>query len=735
MKARDIVTGKAVGQPMDRLDGRLKVSGAAQYSSDVPLENVAYAAVVQSTIARGRVSDIDAREAEKLPGVLTVLTHLNAPRVKTTKARKSSLLVLQDDSIRHSGQNIAVVVAESWETAMHAASLVKVSYQESKPKTDMGTSLSLSQTTRVGEDSARGSVKNGLQRAAAIVDETYSTPTENHNPLEPFATVASWDGDNLTLYETTQSIFPSRDGIAELLGLPPGKVRVVTHFLGGGFGCKLSVWSHAVLAALAARQVKRPVKLVMPRTRMYGPVGFRPRTLQKVKLGATKEGKLTAIKHVGFNETCTFNDFEETVTENARVLYACPNVETAERLVRVDIGNPTWMRAPGHVTGSFALESAMDELACALNLDPLELRLRNYAEKDPESGLPYSSKSLRECYRQGAERFGWQHRKPKAGSMKNGKNLVGMGMATALHGTYRAQAQASTRINPDGTVLVRAGTQDIGTGTYTIMAQVAADALGLPVAKVTAELGDTDLPRSPLSGGSMTAASVGSAVHLSSLALLQKLKKLASEDKSSPLYGTPSDQIESADQRLFKAGDRSVTDSYIDLLARNKTGTLEARSEAAPGDEREKYSMHSFGAHFVELEVDPDLCTIHLKRMVGAFGAGRILNAKTARSQMIGGMIMGVGMALFEETLMDHNLGRIVNSDFAEYHIPVHMDIPEMEVLFVEEKDSHINPIGAKGVGELGITGVAAAIANAVFHATGRRVRDLPITLDKLMHA
>jgi xanthine dehydrogenase YagR molybdenum-binding subunit len=723
------VTGKAVS----RIEGRQKVTGQAKYSADMPTKNLAYAYVAQSTIARGTIKSIDSQAAEQLPGVLAVITHANAPRVKTSQAKMSSLLLMQDNKVLHAGQHVAVVVAETFETARQAAGLLRVEYKEEKPRTDLKEKAPPDTVVGVGDDLKRGDAERAFRSATVVVDETYSTPTENHNPLEPFATIASWHGDKLTLYETTQGVFPSRDAFAAVLGIPAENVRVITHFLGGGFGSKLNTWSHAILAALAAKQVKRPVKLVLARTQMYGPVGFRPATVQKVTLGASKEGKLVAIKHTGLSETSRSNDFEESVTEGTRILYDCPNVTTSLKVARLDIGNPTWMRAPGHVTGSFALESAIDELAWALKMDPIELRRVNYAEKDPDTGRPWSSKSLKECYGRGAELFGWQNRTASPRSMRKGDKLLGMGMATALHGTYRATASAITRMLPDGSVQVQAGTQDIGTGTYTFMAQLAADALAVPISKVTVELGDTDLPPTPLSGGSMTAASVGSAVHLSALALVDKLKQLASQDKQSPLYKVPAEDIVTEGSALKQKGSSETAETYERLLVRNKVAALEGKAKAAPGSEEKKYSMHAFGAQFAEVEVDPELGSVHVTRLLGAFGAGRILNAKTARSQMIGGMIMGMGMAMFEETVIDHNLGRIVNNDLAEYHIPVHADMPHFEVLFVEEHDPYINPIGAKGVGELGITGVAAAIANAIYHATGKRIRDLPITLDKIL--
>ncbi|MEH2039708.1 xanthine dehydrogenase family protein molybdopterin-binding subunit [Nostoc sp.] len=728
-----------VGKPLNRVDGRLKVTGGARYAAEFPVAKMTYGVTIQSAIAKGKIAQIDTKAAEQVPGVLAVITHLNAPKASGEKGGGHKVQVLQDNVILYSGQHIGVVVADTFERAMYAASLVQVRYDEEKPTINMRENLAKAYLPKgkiprdEPPDLAHGNVNQGLAAAAVRVEQTYTTPVENHNPMEPHATTAVWQGDELLLYDATQGIFSTQKKVAEVLGIEPEKVRIMSYFVGGGFGCKGSAWSHVPLAAIAAKQVNRPVKLVLGRIQMYGPVGFRPETIQQVSLGATRDGKLTALRHAGTSQTSTFDEFIEPVGKSARMLYASPNIETSHRLVKVDQGTPTYMRAPGEASGSFALESAMDELAYALNIDPVELRLRNYAEVDPSKGLPWSSKSLRECYKLGGEKFGWQKRNPQPRSMRDGNYLIGWGMATATYPTYRSPASAIAQIMADGTAVVRSGSQDIGTGTYTVMTQVAAEALGLPVNKVRFELGDTKMPQTPVSGGSQTAASVSSAVHLAGNQARSQLLQLALADQKSPLYSSKAEDVIAENGSFFLKNKSSASETYQAILARHGMKMLEARADAKPGEEEKKFSMHSFGAQFAEVRVEPDLGEVRVTRWVGTFGVGRILNAKTANSQMIGGIVYGIGMALMEHTLTDPNRGRVVNHDLAEYHVPVNADVPDIEVLFVDEQDPHINPLGVKGIGEIGITGTAAAIANAVYHATGKRVRDLPITLDKLL--
>jgi xanthine dehydrogenase YagR molybdenum-binding subunit len=525
--------------------------------------------------------------------------------------------------------------------------------------------------------------------------------------MEVHSTIASWDGDKLTLYESTQGITSVRNSVAKQFGIPQQNVRVVAYFTGGGFGSKGGPWSHEPLAAMAAREVQRPVKLVLTRRQMFGPVGGRPRTVQRVALGASGDGTLTATRHTSTSNTSTLEDWIEPALNQTRILYACPNLETQYDVVRINVGSPTFQRAPGESTGTYAIESAMDELSYALKMDPVELRLKNYAERDPETGKPWSSKSLRECYRVAADAFGWSKRNPRPRSMRDGNWLVGYGMATATYPARRQQAASTARLLPDGRIWVRAGTQEIGCGTYTSMSQIAADALGVPVERIRFELGDTNMPENPASTGSVTAASTGSSIHDTAVALRGKIEQLAPGGLSS--------------------------NSVADIIAKNGGQPVEVTITSKPDDASQQYAMHSFGAVFSEVHVDTDLGLIRVPRIVTAHGVGRILNEKTASSQIRGGVIWGVGMALLEETHIDPHTGRYLNADLAEYQVPVNADIGTIDVHFVNENDLHVSTVGAKGAGEIGITGVAASIANAVFHATGVRVRDLPIRLEKLI--
>jgi xanthine dehydrogenase YagR molybdenum-binding subunit len=742
--------------------------------------------MVTSSIGRGRVTSMDTAAALATPGVLAVLTPFNAPKlpgaprpgpqtpqpvVATTAASSASggadgggaaggassgganasgaagpaarggtmrvPTLLQDPYVRYNGQPIGVVVAETFEQARAAVDLVRVQYASERPVVDMARApRNAPETVRPlrGERiTRRGDVARGLAEGAVRVEQTYTTPIENHNPMEPHNTVAVWEDDRLTLYESTQGITSVRNTVAQHFGLAPDKVKVISHFTGGGFGSKGGAWSHQTLAAMAAREVKRPVKLVLTRRHMFGPVGGRPRTVQEVSLAAARDGALTAVRHHSTSNTSTLEDWVEPAVDATKILYATPNIETQYDLVRLNVGSPTFMRAPGESSGTFAIESAMDELAYALGMDPVALRLKNYAESDPETGRPWSSKSLRECYRLAAERFGWSRRTPQPRSMRDGDTLVGWGMATATYPARRGAAGCLARMLADGRVLVRAGSQEIGCGTYTSMTQVAADALGLPVASVRFELGQTDMPENPASTGSVTMASTGTAVHEAATLLRGRLVSMALADQGSPLHGAAEADVVVVDGRMALASDARTGETYGALLARQGGRTVEATSNSRPGAETQQYAMHSFGAVFTEVRIDPDLGTIRVPRIVTAHGVGRIINPKTSRSQIVGGVVWGVGMALLEETLIDPSSGRYVNADLAEYHVPVNADIGIIETLFADEYDPQVSAIGAKGVGEIGITGVAASIANAVYHATGKRIRDLPITLDKLL--
>jgi xanthine dehydrogenase YagR molybdenum-binding subunit len=709
-----------VGAGIDRVDARLKVTGQATYAADVPVAKVAHAVIVTSAIARGRVAAIDVSAVRKLPGVLAVLTHDSAPRAEATPKKPSpgqrALQLLQDPQVAYADQPIAVVVADTLERAQHAAHAIVARYRVEPPVADLVSALGSAKQPKhppaAGPtDSSRGDVVAGLASAATKLDLVYTTPVQNHNPMEPHATTAVWQGnDRLTLYDSTQHVYGVRARIADILGLQKDHVRVVDHFVGGAFGCKGSTWSHVALSALAAKVVGRPVKLVVTRQQMFAFVGHRPKTVQTIVLGANAKGELTAIRHDVVSETSRVDEFVEPAALQTRMLYACPNVATTHRIVPIDIGTPTFQRAPGEATGTFALESAMDELAYALKLDPLELRLRNYAAKDPDQNKPWSSKSLRECYRAAADKFGWSKRTLAPRRMRAGKELVGWGMATATYPAHQFPgAAARVRVRADGTALVQTASHDLGTGTYTIMTQIAADALGLPVDAISFELGDTALPEAPMSAGSMTAASVGPAVKGACAEVMRQLAALGD----------------------LGGGDRP--DAIRRLLAQTGRDEIAAEYKAERRPERDDYSCHSFGAHFVEVRVDEELGRVRVARMVGAFAAGKFLNAKLARSQLMGGMVWAIGFALEEHTVRDRRTARVVTRDLVDYHVPVAADVPAIDVILIDELDPHVDEVGAKGIGELGLTGSSAAIANAVYHATGKRIRDLPITVEKLL--
>jgi xanthine dehydrogenase YagR molybdenum-binding subunit len=749
----------AIGQGIDRLDGRLKVTGQATYSAEHKIPRLAYGMMVLSTIPKGRIASIDVASVKRMPGVMLVMTHQNAlhlPRQKEDGKTEGSgggkepskpdqkkqppnpkLSLLQDDRVQYNAQPIAVVVADTFEHARDAARRLNVRYAAEPAQLDFRKAkMQLRRPEPQPDrppDTGRGNVARSMARAAQKLDLLYTTPMENHNPLEPHATIAAWDGDQLTLYDSTQNVTGVRRTAAQTFGIDPEKVRVVCPFVGGGFGSKGSTWSHVMLAAMASRMAGVPVKLVLERTQMYGPVGARPLTEQRLQLGATGEGKLLAVTHDTVSSTSFVDDFVEPCTAVSRKAYASESLQTSQRLATLNVGVPTYMRAPGESSGSFALESAMDELAYALKVDPIELRLANYAEKDPEKDIPWSSKSLRECYRVGAERFGWAKRTPEPGSMRQGRTQVGWGMATASYPANRKGAKASATVNADGSVLVRSGTHDLGTGTYTIMAQIAADALGVDVSRVRAELGDTRLPEAPVSGGSQTVASVGPAVHQAARAARDKLIATALGDSASSLHGLNANDVDAADGWLFSKAEPGRRDSIAAVVTRNGGQPVSGEASADQGDEKKRYGMQAFGAVFVEVHVDPDLGTIRVPRIVGVYGVGRVINRKTAHSQLMGGIVWGLGMGLMEKTEMDWRVGRAVNANLADYHVPVNADIGSIDITMVDEHDAYINELGAKGVGEIGITGVAAAIANAVYHATGKRIRDLPITPDKLI--
>jgi xanthine dehydrogenase YagR molybdenum-binding subunit len=733
-----------IGKPVDRADAVLKVTGGARYAAEERIDHLAHGVVVQSTVGKGRIIAIDSKAAERAPGVLLVMTPFNAPRLAEVTPGGNQpgefYPLLQDGRVQYNGQHVAVVVAETFEQATHAAVLLDIRYAPEEPLARLDQALDqlyVPKHFRGGmrsPDSSRGEPDAAFAAAPVKLDVTYTTPVEHHNPMEPHAVIAAWEPDGtLTLYHSTQSVSGSRDRVAGLLGISKEKVRIVSRYVGGGFGTKGSTWPHVTLAAMAARQVKRPVKLVLTRRHMYSSNGYRAATIQRFRIGADTAGRLTALIHENQAATATFGEFVEPSGLPVEMMYSCANCRVTHRVADINMGTPTFMRAPGEASGMAALEAAMDELAYAVNVDPLELRVLNHATRDEHEQKPWSSKSLLQCYERGAQAFGWSRRSMAPGSMRDGQVLIGWGMASSTYPTNRSAAGATVRLLADGSATVKSGTQEIGGGTYTIMRQVAAETLGLPLMRVTSELGDSTMPTAPVSGGSQTAASVMPAVAAAARAARDQVVQLALGLDGGPFAGLGAADIAAEDGMLHAAPDPSRCIAHGEVLRRAGREAIEVTETSQPGDEKKHFSMHSFGAHFAEVRVDPALGEVRVARYVGAFAAGRILNAKTARSQMIGGIVYGLGMGLTEATDVDARSARIVNANIAEYLVPVHADVPPIDIILVDEDDRHVNPLGIKGIGELPMVGAAAAVANAVFHATGKRVRDYPIRPDKLL--
>ena len=738
-----------IGTPVNRVDGRKKVTGTAQYAGEVVLGEMAHAVLVSSSALAGKVRKISTKDAEKAPGVLLVLTHENTePFGKLPNDMTAGGVVaearppLSDHHVLHNGQFVAIVVAERMEQARHAAALIQIDYAPGKfavaledaegtrfkPKDFMGNPLNFE----------RGNVAKALKAAGAVVDETYITPTEHPCALEPHATVASWSGDQLTVYNSTQWVLGDRTVLAAAFKLPPENVRILCPFTGGMFGSKGATGSHTLLAALAARRLKRPVKIVLSRPQVLTNIGHRSETVQHLQVGATEEGVITALRHHVTSHTSMDDEFTEPATLSSRMLYNVENYEAKHDLIRLHVVRPSWMRAPGEAPGQFAQESALDELAEKLRMNPVELRRKNHASIDPDNGKPFSSNHLLECYTRGAERFGWWKRMPEPRSMRDGKVQIGWGMATATYPGYIMGAAVKVRLQRDtagvGAVVQTAGS-DAGTGMYTMLTVTAAEELGLPVERVSVELGNSDLPHCAVAGGSNLTASTAPATTEACAEIKNELLKIASKTAD----GFTGAQ-EHAEEFIFRNGrvarrsEPTVSIAYEDLLSAGNIGFLEGQGETKPiFGQNERYSFHSSGAHFVEVRVKPEIGRVSVSRVVSVFDCGRILSAKTARSQFIGGIVFGIGAALLEELTYDREHGQPVNADLAGYLIPVHADVPEIDVSWIGEPDFNFNSVGCRGIGEIGITGVAAAIANAVYHATGTRVRDLPITPDKLL--
>jgi xanthine dehydrogenase YagR molybdenum-binding subunit len=683
------ITAPAIGAPLDRVEGRDKVQGEAEYAYEHRVDGVAYAVPVVAEIARGSVRSIDGTAALAVPGALAVLSHENAPRLASDENRE--LFVLQEPRVAYRGQFVAVVVAESLESAREAGALVRVAYDEESHDVLLREDHpGLYKPEKVNPsfpaDAEVGDPDAALTSAPHRVDRTYATPAYHNNPMEPHATLAMWEGGRLTLHDSTQGVQNVRTTVAGTFGIEPEDVHVICPHIGGGFGSKGMPHPHVIVAALAAKALDRPVKLAVTRQQMFALTGYRTPTIQRVRLGAEDDGTLTAIVHDAYEQSSQYKEFAEQTTVVTRMMYAAAHRRTTHRLVRLDVPTPSWMRAPGECPGMYALESAMDELATELGMDPIELRVRNDADIDPEKGIPFSSRNLVACLREGAERFGWAKRDPAPGVRRDGEWLQGTGVAASTYPAYRSPANATVR-SVGGAYVVQISGSDLGTGARTVLTQIAADALEVAPSAVRMEIGDSDLPRAGVAGGSMGTASYGSAVHKACRALREQGLEEASASTEE------------------------------DIKA------------------QEQLSRHAFGAQFAEVRVNALTGEIRVPRLFGMFAVGRVINPKTARSQLIGGMTMGLGMALLEESILDEQFGDYVNHDLAQYHVPACADVLDIDAAWLEEEDSHLNPMGSKGIGEIGIVGTAAAIANAVHHATGKRFRQLPIRLDRVLEA
>jgi xanthine dehydrogenase YagR molybdenum-binding subunit len=702
---------------LSRIDGRAKVTGAARYSAEYLLDGMTYGVLVGSTITKGTIANIDIKAAEKAPGVIAVLTYLNAPKVPGYQTAKNPakpevktgpIQVFNDNKIVYNGQTIALVIADTFERAQYGASLIKATYNKETHDTKPPKNIAKGSYPWGGKDATRG-IADAWQSAPVKLEQEYILPTETHNPMELHAIIAKWEGDDkLTVWDKTQGVQATRGDIAKAFKLPVQNVQVISKFVGGAFGSALQVWPHEVAAILGAKVVKRPVKLVLTRPDMFTSVGYRPYTWQKIGIGATADGKLVGITHEAAGQTSTYEDFAEGPVNVSKALYACPNVTTRYKIVSLDVGTPTWMRGPGEATGAFALESALDELSYQLKIDPIKLRMINYAKTDPESGKPFSSKYLDEAYEMGAKQIGWDNRKEQPATAQQDGWLVGFGMGGGMFGAYRDKATVKAVMRADGTLLLQTAVSDIGPGTGTAMTLIAAEQMNISPDKIVFEMGDSALPDAPMQGGSATTATVGGAVYDACRDLKQKFQVLLGNGGTDKL-------------------------DYGKILKDKNLPSVEVTVQSSLGSDAQKYSMQSWSVHFTKVLVNPATGVVKIDKVVSVADSGSIVSPKTARSQVVGGAIGGIGMALMEEAMIDHRFGRYVNNNLADYHVPVNADIPQIEALFINKPDPHINAMGAKGMGEIALIGMAAAVANAVYNATGKRVRELPITPDKLI--
>jgi xanthine dehydrogenase YagR molybdenum-binding subunit len=748
-------TGSYVGTPQNRVDGRAKVTGIAKYAGEYNATGLAHGVVISSGIARGRIKSIDASAALAIPGVLHVFTHQNRPPTARFDFKHrddvappgSPFRPLHDDRIYFSGQPIALLVAEELNIAIYAVSLVRVEYETHPHITDLGAAHNNAYEPpkrRFGINPPprpRGDAAGEFDKAPVSIRNTYRIAIEHHNPIELHSSTVIYEGkDKLTIYDKTQGVQNCQRYVARVFGLSSSGVHVIAPYVGGAFGSGLRPQYQLFLAVMAALELKRSVRVVLTRDQMFS-LGYRPATIQTIALAATPDGILRAMIHESLAGTSRFEDYQEDTVNWSSLLYRCDNIRQSYKLAKIDTATPMDMRAPGGATGIFALEMAMDELAYAAGVDPIELRLRNYAERDENEGRPYSSKELRACYRQGAERFGWSRRNPVPRSMREGRELVGWGMASGIWEAQTIPTSARAVLTIDGKLEVACATADIGTGTYTILTQIAADALGLPMERVTTKIGDSSLPAAFPEGGSTAAASAGSAVQAACFSVREKLFHHARKINDSPLANASLEHVTFANGRMALTSDPTRSVTFAEAMRAGAVGRIEGDGKGGPSMigmmmrmmiTGAPYASYTHSAVFAEVRIDEELGVIRATRIVNAVAAGKILNPKTARSQILGGVVWGIGMALHEDSMLDHRLGRFMTHNIADYHIPVNADIHEIDVLFIEEHDNG-NPLGAKGVGEIGVVGTAAAIGNAVYHATGVRVRELPITLDKII--
>jgi xanthine dehydrogenase YagR molybdenum-binding subunit len=747
---QDIPATSPIGRDTLRVDGPLKVTGTAQYASDYHFPGLLYGVPVEATIANGRVTKLDTTAAEKMPGVRAIFHRENIGKIFRSVLGSGFEGIsderrppFDDDTVRYYGQYVALAVGDTFEAAKAAADAVRVTYAKEKPNVDTDlkaddepdvVATTFAPTPRL--QSKRGDPEGAFARAPVKVDQTFVTPTETHNPLELHATTAVWEDSKLTLYETTQSIFNSRNVLAQMFGLPQENVRIVTKFLGSGFGGKLWPWTQCPLAAAAARQLGKPVKVVVSRKMMFETVGHRPRTQQRVRLGATPDGKLVSLQHDYVCAQAIRDNYHEDCGETTAFLYSVPNLRVAFGRARRNIGSPTSMRGPGAVPGLYATESAMNELADQLKMDPVQLRIINEPKIDESLGVPFSSRHMLECLQLGTEKFGWSKRTPEVGSMKRDGLTLGWGMANCTWIAARFPAEATVHLRDDGTVRVACGTQDIGTGTYTNLAQIASEKTGVPLDKIEVALGDTALPPGPISGGSMATASVIPAVWAAADNAIKSLLTIATSTPGTPFEHRKPDELALEGGKVFvKADGPGSGVPFADILQRAnlRLAAGNGKSESTFGNPKPKFSSHSFGCHFVEVTWQPEIARLRVTRVVSVIDAGRILNPLAGRNQIEGAVVMGIGMALFEHTIYDPQNGAPINSNLADYVVAVNADAPPVEVHFLDFPDKELNELGARGIGEIGLAGVAAAITAAVHHATGVRVRELPVRIEDLV--